>query len=221
MAKNDTLSKRIQIDQANLSMVVVTSIAVFVTVFALIASYSLLGQRAYQAKVIGQKKDAKAVLDKNVKTVDSLVKSYRQFVETSPNIIAGISTGSGEKDGDNAEIILNALPSQYDFPAVTASLEKLITTSGGKIESISGTDNEAAAAAVAAPTPVEIPFEVGVEGNYDSLEGLLSVIERSIRPIQASKIQIEAADKGLILRITGKTYYQPPKTLNIQSKVVK
>lgn len=221
MAKLNLSAKRLQIDRANVTIVIATSIATFLTIFSLVASYSLLGQRSYQARVIEKKQAAKEQLDKNVEAVNTLINAYKQFVETPDNIIGGTATGSGDKDGDNAKIILDALPSKYDFPAVATSLEKLISDNGNTITSITGTDNEATQSAVASAVPVAIPFQISIAGNYESLQNILGVFERSIRPISISSLKISGKDDKLGLALVATTYYQPEKSLNIKSEVVK
>lgn len=225
MATKASLSnKRIQIDKANLVIVTATSIAVFVTMFSLVGVRAILSQRAYQSKVIAKKEVAKKQLDENVKAVESLVTSYKQFVSGTVNVIGGSVTGAGDRDGDNAKIVLDALPSKYDFPALTSSLEKLITDNGNKITLIQGTDDEVAQQAndsSSTPKPVEMPFEVSVEGNYANIQSLIGVFERSIRPFPIQSLSITGKDSQINLDIKALTYYQPEKNLNIAKEVVK
>jgi Tfp pilus assembly protein PilO len=217
-------TKRLQISKANLTMVIAISIATFVTIFSLVSCKALLSQRAYQAKVIAKKEVAKKQLDSNLKAVEGLTNSYKEFIAPANNLIGGTTTGQGDRDGDNAKIVLDALPSKYDYPALTASLEKLIKDSGNSIVTISGTDdelNQQNADPNSAPTPIEIPFNTTIAGNYSSAQNLISVFERSIRPINIQKFVINGSDKELTLTIDAKTYYQPETSLNITSEVVK
>lgn len=224
MAQVAFSTKRIQIDKANLTIVVAVSLATFVTIFSLVSCKALLSQRAYQAKVIAKKTAAKKQLDSNIQAVQGLVNSYKEFVAPPNNLIGGTSTGQGDRDGDNAKIVLDALPSKYDYPALATSLEKLISDSGNKISAISGTDdelNQQKTDPTAAPTPVEIPFSANISGNYGSVQNLIGVFEKSIRPINIQKLVINGSDKQLTMSIDAKTYYQPEASLNITSEVVK
>lgn len=219
MADVKLTSKKVQIDKAQATIVGVIGAAVFVTVFSLVSVKSLWSQRSYQAKVIAQKQDARDQLEENVNSVKDLVSSYQRFVDSSTNMLGGNPRGAGEKDGDNARLILDALPSKYDFPALTTSLEKLITDKGLKIEAIAGVDDEVAQAGVADsgdPAPIEMPFQIKVNGSYAGIQDLFTVFERSIRPFHAQKIQLKGGAADMELTMDAKSYYMPEKTLDIK-----
>src|SRR6266542_3157106 len=127
MAKTGSFTKRALISKANSTMVLATGIAAFVFVFSAVASKTLFSQAAYQNKVISQKKEALSTLKSDISAIGTLKSSYKSFVETPRNVLGGNPTGTGDQDGDNAKIVLDAMPSKYDFPALTASVEKLIT----------------------------------------------------------------------------------------------
>jgi hypothetical protein len=224
MAKLSLSTKRLQIDKANALVTAVVALASFVCIFSIVASRALLVRRSYQARVIHEKKIANAQLKENIKAVDSLVTSYRTFAEASQNIIGGSSTGTGERDGDNAQLTLDALPSKYDFPALTTSLEKIILSKNFKIEAITGSDDEIAQKDVNSSTePVEMPFKVSVKGQYDPLQELISLFEHSIRPIQPQVITYTATGNAdeVQLDIEAKSYYLPEKVLTITTKEVR
>jgi hypothetical protein len=149
-------------------MVTATSVAAFLVVFALVASNTLVGQMLYQNRVISAKKTAKTQLVSDLSARDSLVSSYKTFVNPTTNLIGGSSTGNGPKDGDNAQLVLDALPSQYDFPALATTLEKLLTADNLQIESITGTDEELTQQNTSSSTssPVTMPFQFEVSGSY-------------------------------------------------------
>ena len=224
MAKTQSLTKRNLITQANKRIVTATAVAAFVVVFSLFAAKSLIGQAAYQNKVISGKKKAVAQLKADLNARDDLVTSYKAFVGTQQNIIGGNPTGTGAKDGDNAKIILDALPSKYDFPALTTSLEKIINDQGLQITSISGTDDEIAQSAnqsSSSPQPVAMPFQIQVNGSYAAVQNLISVLDRSIRPFKIKSVELTGNDSSMVASISGQTYYQPEKNLNIKTEVVK
>jgi len=205
-------------------MVVATTVAAFVLVFTLVAGKSLLGQMSYQNRVAHQKKIALKHLKDDLAARDSLEQSYKSFTEQNPNVLGGDAKASGDKNGDNAKIVLDALPSRYDFPALTTSLEKLINDQNLKIMGISGTDEEATQAANATspnPQPIVMPFQIQVSGSYQSVQNLVDVMQRSIRPFQIQTLELSGDQSNTIARIAAQTYYQPEKNLNITTKVVK
>lgn len=214
--------KRTQVDRTNTRMVVTVGVAAFIVVFSLVASHALWTQMMHQSRVIKAKETARNQLEDNLATVDELQVAYAAFTQTSDNVLGGNPAGQGDRDGDNAKIILDALPSKYDFPGLTTSLEKVIKANGSSINGISGTDDEVAQAGDQnANGPVEMPFELSATGNYQSTEALLLLLQRSIRPIEARTLSFAGTNNNLTMTLDAVTYYQPERTLKIQTKVVK
>ncbi|HSX34903.1 MAG TPA: hypothetical protein VLF62_04635 [Candidatus Saccharimonadales bacterium] len=224
MARTTAFTKRALISKANSSMVIATTAAAFILVFGLVAGKSLISQMSYQNRVITAKKKALTQLKTDLQARDSLQASYNSFVAENPNVIGGNADGDGEEDGDNATLILDSLPSYYDFPALTTSLEKLISSQSLNILGITGIDQEATEGAnQSSPSPqaVAMPFEIDVAGSYQSVQSLTDVFQRSIRPFQVLTLELSGDEGAMTAAINAQTYYQPGKTLNIKSEEVK
>ncbi len=225
MANAAPSMKRLMIDKANTRIVAYVSVAAFILVFSLVATKTLVSQAAYQNRIITAKRKAVTQLKNDISATNQLKTSYDAFVGTSQNAIGGNPTGSGPQDGNNAKIVLDALPSAYDFPGLTTSLDNLLSVQNGvSINSISGTDDEVAQSAnqsSSSPQPEAMPFSVSVSGNYASMQNVISVFERSIRPIQVQTLQLTGSNNTLIMNVTAQTYYQPTKSLNINEKIVR
>lgn len=223
MARTTLFTKRTLISKANTSMVIATTAAAFVLVFALVAGKSLVGQMNYQNRVLSLKHTALNQLNSDLSARDNLQSAYNTFVGQNPNFLAGDAQGSGARDGDNASLILDALPSAYDFPALATSLENLINSDNLKILGINGVDEEATQGGLnTSPTPqaVPMPFTVEVGGSYQSIQDLINVFEASIRPFQIQTLQLSGDQSNMNATIAAQTYYQPGKSLNITNKVV-
>jgi Pilus assembly protein, PilO len=224
MAKTVSFTKRALISKANSTIVMSTGVAAFLVVFCIVASKTLISQATYQNHVISAKKTALSTLKSDLSARDSLTAAYKSFVSTPQNVIGGNPTGTGDKDGDNAKIVLDALPSNYDFPALATSLEKLVGSEGLTVQSITGTDEEITQAAnqsSATPAPVAMPFEVQVAGSYDAIKAFVNDMERSIRPFQVQKVELNGQQGSMTATIDAQTFYQPAKSLNIKTEVVK
>jgi hypothetical protein len=224
MARTTSFTKRSLIGKANSTMVIATTSAAFVFVFALVAGKSLASQVAYQNRVISTKKVALAQLNTDISARNKLQDSYNAFVVAAPNVLGGDPTVTGDNNGDNAKLVLDALPSKYDFPALTTSLEKIITSQNLKITGITGTDQETIEAnKQSSPTPqtVAMPFHVQVSGPYVSIQSLVDVFLHSIRPFQIQSIELSGDETSMTANISAQTFYQPEKTLKIQEKVVR
>jgi hypothetical protein len=218
-------TKRLAIDKSNAQMVIVVAVASFITVFCLVATRAVFTQNRYQAKVISAKEKAHKQLQSNLKAYSNLSTSYKIFDSKNPNIIGGSLDGTGSNDGNNSTIVLDALPSSYDFPALTSSLEKILSDQGLQVSSITGTDdqvNQQANASSPTPQPVPIPFSFTVSGaSYDSIQALTDALQRSIRPIQVDTINLSGSANDMTATFTAHTYYQPAKSLQVTTKVVK
>lgn len=224
MAKKLQLSsKKLQIDKAQATIVSVVAGAVFVAIFSLVSSKALWSQRSYQERVIAKQQVALDTLEKNISSVEALNSSYQQFVGSTTNMLGANPAGTGEQDGDNARLVLDALPSKYDFPALASSLDKILTDR--KIAgTINGTDDEltqSGAEVSGQPVPVDIPFQLSVSGSYTTMQDLINVLERSIRPFNVQKISLSGGVGSMQMTLDVKTYFQPEKTLNIKKEVVK
>lgn len=226
MAASKGVSKKhLLVDKANTTVVILVSVAAFIATFTLVASKALLAQRAYQGKIIKEKTTARDQLDANIRAAGPLAESYKTFVGKKVNVIGGVPEGIGNNDGDNAKIVLDALPSKYDFPAVVSSLEKLLPTTNKPykllLENIKGTDDEINQQATTANGLVEIPFEATIVGDYAGAKQAITFFERSIRPFQIDSITITGGDADMNMKIVAKTYYQPEKSLKLTTKDVK
>ena len=224
MARTTSFTKRSLINKANSTIVISTAVAAFVLVFSLVAGKSLAGQIGYQNKVIGVKKEALKQLEADLAARDSLKESYESFVDDNPNVLGGDPKAAGEKDGDNAKLVLDALPSKYHFPALTTSLEKVILEQNLKILGIAGTDQEADQAGNQVspdPMPTAMPFQVQVSGSYISIQNLVDVFLRSIRPFQIQSVELSGDESSMTATISAETYYQPEKSLEIKQEAVR
>ncbi len=225
MAKVDTSTKRVAISRANAQMVAVLGVASFVTVFCLFAAKAVWSQNSYQSRIITAKELANNTLKKNIETYSKLATAYTAFNKLSPNVIGGVPGANGDNDGSNSKIILDALPSSYDFPALTSSIEKLVSKSNLKLSSITGTDdqvNQQNTKAQASPKEVPIPFAFAVkDANYTSVQVLISSLERSIRPMVIDTIEVSGGGNNMTVTVNAHTYYQPAKDVSITKKVIK
>ncbi len=183
----------------------------------------MIGQLKYQNDVITAKKQAVTQLKTDINATNNLVVSYKAFVGNPQNILGGNPAGNGPKDGDNGKIVLDALPSAYDFPALATSLEKLLTSQNVKIQNITGTDDEIAQSGSTSsnPQPVAMPFQLSVTGDYTAIQGVINSLEQSIRPIQVQTIDVSGNQGSLTLTLSAQTFYQPARNLQITTKVVK
>jgi len=211
-------SKKVQLGKDKTMIFVLVSIAAVVVVAALMISKGLWSQASYLGKVADKKEAAVKQLEANKEAVSSLSEAYEDFISQNPNLLSGDPNGQGERDGANDALILDALPSKYDFPAVTSSVEKLLN--GFSINGIEGTDDSLNQQTAAIAGATEIPFEVEIQANYEGFKNLITAFNKSIRPFQISKLELSGTNAQLTINLTAKTYYQPELGLQVTEEIV-
>ena len=142
-------TRRSLVNKGNRAMFISVIMASVVLSASIVLFRSFSSQRAYNSRVISGKKSASDNLKKNEAAAKKLSDG---FIELEKNPLA------------NSKLALNALPTKYDFPAVAASIEKIILDGGYKLESFRGADNTATEADSSSPTPKEISFQVEISG---------------------------------------------------------
>jgi hypothetical protein len=256
--KVKTSIKHLQIDKDNNLMFIVVAIASIIVVFSLVSAKSLMGVSSYQHRALKAKQAGVKKLKANVAAADALKKQYDNFENQNPNIIGGTGgldmakaiADQGEKsgsinvngqtlnlspqDGDNAKIVLDALPSSYDFPALISSMEKIANQDHIPLQGVGGSDQGSVAGAGSVPSTGStstqaqsttsqyqpIPFSVSVQSDYHTVQTLLNDLERSIRPIDVTLFSLSGSGTSLNASFTTTTYYQTPISLQITQKEV-
>jgi hypothetical protein len=201
--------------------------ATVVTIFCLISSKVLLSQVSYQRKVLHAKREAVKQLKADVSNAQQLVNNYDQVFEGSDpaNIIGGKNTKAANAvppDGDNGRIVLDALPTSYDFPALITSLNNILTRDGVASPSIAGSDDSVTlnAQPTNKPQPQLVKLTVSGATNYAGAQHFIEDFERSIRPFDITNLQLSGNDSQMLITMTVNTYFQPAKLFNIGTKVV-
>jgi Tfp pilus assembly protein PilO len=205
MADKQSGQKRQLIEKAKSSQVVVIIVASVIVSASIIGIKILWEQRGYQSEIITAKEAAANQLEANIAAVDQL---EQEFVKL-------------ENSDVNSALVLDALPSKYDFPALATSIEKLAALSRVEMSSFSGEDQTGTAInSSGSPVPVEIPFTVSVSGSYENVQLFMQNLQKSIRPFAIDEMSIEASETGIQMSISAKTYYQPAKNLEIRKKTI-
>lgn len=201
-----TISRREQIKKAGGVVFVVAAFAAVVVVFCVISMKFLWEKKSYNDRVIGAKTKARDDIENNL---SSLAKLSEQF----PQLENSAST--------NSKTILHALPPTYDYAALASSIDFLATTSGVTSNTSIG-DDISASAVNSSPVskPVELPLSLQVSGSYDSIRQYITNLEKSIRPIHITSVTYSGSNTKLEATITGVTYYQPARSLDVEKKAV-
>jgi Tfp pilus assembly protein PilO len=208
-------TKHIQIKDITSSTVVIVSLTVALLAFTVVTSKYLLDMSVYQANVISKKNDVNKILEENVKSVNVIVAEFEAFDSTPESII-------GTND-PNSKVILDALPSKYDFPALISSIQNVASGRSYTIESISGTDAELTIeqAPSGDPVVVPIPLTISVRGDYDGVKQFIRDLELTIRPIKIQKLTVSGSGSGLAVSVQAETYFQPGKNFTVSQEQIR
>lgn len=212
-------SKKVQLDKNKTMIFAIVSVASVIAVGALVISKGIWSQASYLGKVADKKETALKQLQANKESVDTLKAAYETFINQNPNELGGNPAGTGELDGTNATLVLDALPSKYDFPALTSSVERLLA--GHTINAITGQDDsQVQAAATSENGAVEMPFGLDVTTTYDGFKQLVDFLNKSIRPFQIVKVELSGSNSKLQANVEAKTFYQPERGLKVEMETV-
>jgi hypothetical protein len=213
--------KKNKIEKFSKSIVIFAGLAIFIIIFGLASTNILLTRYAYQQKVINLQKIALANLNEDSKSLNSLTISYEKFISPKTNIIGGPSNKPNVPNGgNNAKIILDALPSSYDFTQFITTLQNLLLKEGVVVQSITSTDQSSSSNYNNGSGVNEIPFQFSVSGPYPVIENLISVLQRSTTPIDILSLNITGTQQDLTLNVNGQTYYQPEFKFKIKNLTV-
>lgn len=228
MKPNDVaIRKRSQIAQANKTMFIWIAVASALIGSAIVVSVFLTQKAIFNETVLAEKQVTVSNLDNNNKVASKLV-SQIQVLDTNQALIS-----SKANDSDQAvQVILDALPAEGNSLALGASLQnKLLTGVPGlssiqslQVDPIIGLESLTANTTVdasAGEAANEITFRLVVKGNQDAIKMVLQNFERSIRLISVNSLQIETQNDGQLMTVTAKAYYEPAKTIELQTKVIK
>jgi hypothetical protein len=218
---------RVRVSQMQSNIFVITAVATAICVFSLVSAKALLSQASYQRKVLHERRIALGILATDKTSAATLITQYQQVFENSDptNVIGGKNDASASAvppDGDNARIVLDSLPTSYDYPALISSVSAILSGNGISNASINGTDESASASSSSSvsPTPVAILLSIGGNGTYSNVQRVITDLERSTRPFDVTNIQLSGGAGSMTFNLQATTYYQPARSFNLSTKAV-
>lgn len=227
MANKDStaLRKRAQIAKANKTMFIWVACASVVVSASVVLVYTMAQKGIHNQKAISELSHTVKTLRSNNERVPELENQIRALGSDQALLDLRAS------DSDNAlQVILDALPADPNPSALGASLQQKLF-SGVTVDSVQVTPigaeevvSEADAEGVAsedASKPGRISFQFVVRGEPNKLRSLLTRLERSIRTIQISHMNIESSGKDQTLTVEGEAYYLAKKELKLNNKEIK
>lgn len=223
-----TSKKEIVLDKDQSSLLTMVTVAVIVIVFSLVSSKALLGQAAYQRRVINARHLSNSQIQQSIQKAGTLVEQYNSVFEApnATNVLGGkndSSSGAVPPNVDNGRLVLDALPTTYDYPALLTSIQKVLTDSGIGAPSINGSDQSTQVSSAPTSNPQPQPIQLTISGtaSYQEVQSLVTNLEKSIRPFDITKLTLSGNESSMVVTLKVTTYYQPAKSLLVNGKEIR
>lgn len=228
-AKETALRKRQQISQANRTMFMwVAGVSIIVGV-AIVVSIFLVQKAWFNEKVLLEKTNTASTLEHNNSVIDELKDEIR-ILNTNEALRSSMAPG----DDQPIQVVLEALPAVANSSALGASLqERFLNDSALTIETLSvdpvvgvealGDSNVEDFSSSESDSTNQITFRFSVStgvNNASALKSLLQRLERSIRAINVTMLNIETQGSRLILSVEGHAFYEPARSVELRDKTV-
>lgn len=209
------LRKRQLITAANKTVFVWIVVASVVLGICGVLAQFLVQQLMFNNKIYG-------VLSTTSKTLENNIKAYDGLKSDVTKLIANDSlTALRKGDGSTAlQVIIDALPTEENKAAFATSMQsEVLGPSGASLSSFSvAEDNGTAASTTTSGTSGPVSFDCNfvITGNYTQIQQALRNMERSIRPITVTSVDIQGTAASMQATIMATTYYQSPKDVQLK-----
>lgn len=198
-------TRRQLIEKSSTTIVAATIVSAVALSFAIVTLNFLWDLSGHYNRVLAEKNHASKILKQNVENIEQLQANF--------NVL--------EAGDVKADTILDALPSKYDYPALATTIESLVSDSGLNLDSFNGSDLESEAVQqMTSPEPVEVKFSISVSGTYENVQKLIRNIDRTIRPMKITRLNLKGSDKLMKSSIYITTYYQPSTSLDVETRTI-
>jgi len=222
---NTAFRKRSQISKANKTMFLWIAGASALVGFAVVASIFLGQKLLFNEKQLAVKNETISTLTANNAAIAELQTQVR-VLDTNVSL-----TKARAKDTDKAiQTILDALPDDANSLALGASLQtKLLAGIPGltidslQVDPVDGVETLSSGAVesgTAVANATQITFRFSVSGTQDALRQALTNLERSIRTIDITSLQIENQGSTQKMTVEARAFYEPTKHVVLHDKVV-
>jgi hypothetical protein len=209
--------KKIKRPQINIQTDRSATMMVFAGIAAVVLAISIVGTKIvfqdamFERKVLVRKKAASEQLEKNIKSVDGLRDNLKRLNETP--------------ETSNKQI-LNVLPSAFDFPQTSATIEGIANKNGIEIQSISVAGGEGTVVSSGIMTSDSNEVEsmligIGANGSYPNVRQFLVDLTNSRRAFGVEVMDVNGNGAQLSTTINVRAYYKPIVSTDIKKEVIK
>jgi hypothetical protein len=226
------IRKRQQIARANRTMFMWVAIVSIVVGIAIVATIFLLQKGWFNERILAEKGKTASTLTDNNKVIEALKEQVR-VLNTNEALKSSMVSGETQP----VQVVLDALPDTANSSALGSSLqEKFLNGNGLTVETlvvdpVVGVESQVSQNVQDASRTTSqntgantISFRFSVStpsSNANALKELLQKLERSIRAIDITSLDVETQGAKLVLSVQGYAYYELAKTVELKDKVVR
>jgi hypothetical protein len=220
------IRKRTQIAKANRTMFLWIAGASALVGAAIVVSIFLGQKLIYGEKVIAAKQETVDSLAYNNSIIPQLEDDIR-VLDTNKDL----ASVKANQNDQALQVILDALPSDANSLALGASLQsKLLTGIDGlnldslQVDPVVGvetlTGDDAGSGDSSSGDFSTIAFRFTVTGTDQQIKAVLQNLERSIRTITVTSVNMEIQGGRLILTAQAQAYYEPARSIELRKEPV-
>jgi len=219
------MKKRQQIASANKKIFIWVIIASVAVSLCGVTIQFLFKQAAFNQKVISAKADTQSTLSNNITNASQLKTNVDALLADS-----NLAKVKANPSDTTLKVVLDALPTEDDKSALGASLQQVILPRSGVTASDITTisdglvtlgDETTEANTESSSTPQPTSFNFTASGDYDRIKGMLTDLERTIRPMNIQTISFQSSDGNIRTVIAGNSYYQAERSVQLGKRTLK
>ncbi|HUC96535.1 MAG TPA: hypothetical protein VMR16_02610 [Candidatus Saccharimonadales bacterium] len=228
-SKGPAIRKRTQIASANRVMFLWVAGVSVIFGISLVAAAFLVQMLFFNERVLQAKVQTISTLDTDNNNVKPLQKN-----ENVLNTNEALLSAKAKPDDQAVQVILDALPSDANSLALGASLQNVLLSgiSGltldslqvnpvAGIESLGNNGSVSNNLATLPNSQNQITFQFSVNGDETALTQVLVNLEKSIRTIDVTSLNIESQGATRMMIVQARAYYEPAVNLKLTNEVIK
>lgn len=220
------ITKRQQIAKVNKAIFLWVAAASAIISLSVVALQFVVRQGIFNNEIIKAQSKTNGIVAQNIENAKTLKQNVDALQANND-----LSAAKAAPSDNNLKVILDALPTSGDTTTIANSIySQVLAKSGVEVSSISvgGAQAQAAAATPVVTTPggpqnpLPVTFSIAMKGSIEQIRVTLENIERVLRPLNITLMNIQAgADGALEVTLNGETYYLQESTVQLGSEVKK
>lgn len=208
-------------DDAHKQLVMLIAFAGSAILVTFIIGHNLWDKTIYQYKVNEEAAKYEAILKENVAAISKIKNNVNALKADDALNLGNLKTD----DKTPLQVVLDALPTSSDNITLGSSLQnKVFLHSKANVSlAVSGADNKEKSSKKGTGVevkPSSMKFNATITGSVSAVKDTLETMERTIRPINITDLDIRGTDDAMTVDAKAKTYYAPKVNYKLGSTEV-